>query len=88
MSQVHFEVFRQERGSGSWSLVESLENHDEALERARRLLHDYLARLEKDKSLPLDRGAALDALAAELRALNISREEAVRAFGSITRQRS
>jgi hypothetical protein len=40
MSQVHFEVFRQHRGKGSWSLVEALENRDAALERARRLLQE------------------------------------------------
>jgi hypothetical protein len=42
----------------------------------------YAARRGKEKSLPLDRGATLDALAAELRALDISREEAARALAA------
>jgi hypothetical protein len=40
MSDVHFEIFRQNHATGSWALVEVLENRDQALERARRMLHD------------------------------------------------
>ncbi len=40
MSEVHFEIFRQNQATGSWALVEVLENRDEALDRARRMLHD------------------------------------------------
>jgi hypothetical protein len=43
MSQVHYEVFRQEPETGSWSLVEVLANRDVALEHARRLLHERRA---------------------------------------------
>lgn len=40
MSDIHFEVFRQQRGTGNWSLVEVFENRDGAMERARRLLQE------------------------------------------------
>ena len=40
MSQVQFEIFRQYRGSGSWSLVEALESRDAAFARAKRLLQE------------------------------------------------
>jgi hypothetical protein len=40
MSEVHFEIFRQNQATGTWSLVEALENRDQALERARRMLQD------------------------------------------------
>ncbi len=40
MSDIHFEVFRQQRGTGNWSLVEAFENRDSAMERARRLLQE------------------------------------------------
>jgi hypothetical protein len=40
MSDVHFEIFRQHQRTGSWSLVESLESRDQALERARRMLSE------------------------------------------------
>lgn len=40
MSEIHFEVFRQQRGSANWSLVEGFENRDTAMERARRLLQE------------------------------------------------
>ena len=40
MSQVEFEIFRQHRGSGSWSLVEALESRDAAFARAKRLLQE------------------------------------------------
>ena len=40
MSEVHFEIFRQNHATGSWALVEVLENRDQALERARQMLHD------------------------------------------------
>jgi hypothetical protein len=40
MSEVHFEIFRQNHATGSWALVEVLENRDQALERARSMLHD------------------------------------------------
>ena len=40
MSQVQFEIFRQHRGSGSWSLVEALESRDAAFARAKRLLQE------------------------------------------------
>jgi hypothetical protein len=42
----------------------------------------YAARQEKERNLPLDRSATLDALAVELRALDISREEAARALAA------
>jgi len=40
MSEVHFEIFRQNHATGSWALVEVLENRDQALERARSMLQD------------------------------------------------
>src|SRR5689334_739924 len=40
MSDTHFEIFRQNHATGSWSLVEVLEDRDQALERARGMLHD------------------------------------------------
>jgi len=40
MSEVQFEIFHQDRGTGSWSLFDVLANRDEAIERARRLLHE------------------------------------------------
>ena len=40
MSDVHFEIFRQSQATGSWALVEVLENRDQALERARRMLQE------------------------------------------------
>lgn len=40
MSEVQFEIFRQNQATGTWSLVEVLENRDQALERARRMLQD------------------------------------------------
>ncbi len=40
MSQVAFEIFRQHRGSGSWSFVEAVESRDAAFARAKRLLQD------------------------------------------------
>jgi len=40
MSQVQFEIFRQHRGSGGWSLVEALESRDAAFARAKRLLQE------------------------------------------------
>jgi hypothetical protein len=40
MSEVHFEIFRQNQATGTWSLVEALESRDQALERARRMLQD------------------------------------------------
>jgi hypothetical protein len=47
MSEVHFEIYRQQQGAGSWSLVESLENRDQALERARRMLSEGRATAAK-----------------------------------------
>ncbi len=40
MSEVQFEIFHQDRATGSWSLVEVLDNRDAAMERARRLLNE------------------------------------------------
>ena len=40
MSEVHFEIFRQNHATGSWALVEVFENRDQALERARSMLQD------------------------------------------------
>jgi len=40
MSEVQYEIFRQDRGTGAWSLVEVLEKRDAAMERARRLLSE------------------------------------------------
>lgn len=40
MSEVHFEIFSQNQATGSWSMVEALENRDQALDRARRMLQD------------------------------------------------
>jgi hypothetical protein len=40
MSDTHFEIFRQNHATGSWALVEVLEDRDQALERARSMLHD------------------------------------------------
>jgi hypothetical protein len=40
MSDTHFEIFRQNHATGSWALVEVLEDRDQALTRARSMLHD------------------------------------------------
>jgi hypothetical protein len=66
--------------------------HGELQEKVRRLMvatlstrgffTAYSARQQKERNAALDRSAALDALAAELRPLDISREEAVRAFAA------
>jgi hypothetical protein len=43
MSDVQFEIYRQAQGSGSWVLVEALEDREHALERARRMLQERRA---------------------------------------------
>ena len=40
MSQVHFEIFRQQGKSGGWSLIEAMEDREAALERARVMLEE------------------------------------------------
>jgi hypothetical protein len=40
MSQVHFEIFRQQGKSGGWSLAEAMEDRDAALARARFMLEE------------------------------------------------
>jgi hypothetical protein len=41
MSQVHFEVFRQQgKSGGGWSLVEAMEDREAALDRARNMLDE------------------------------------------------
>jgi hypothetical protein len=40
MSQVHFEIFRQQGKSGGWSLVEAMEDREGALARARAMLEE------------------------------------------------
>lgn len=43
MTAVHYEVFRQAKGSRTWDLVEALDNRDAALKRARDLLSEKQA---------------------------------------------
>ncbi|HEY4264689.1 MAG TPA: hypothetical protein VGM72_05180 [Micropepsaceae bacterium] len=40
MSQVHFEIFRQQGKSGGWSLAEAMEDREAALERGRQMLEE------------------------------------------------
>ncbi len=41
MSQVHFEIFRQQgKGGGGWSLVEAMEDRDAAIGRAKLMLEE------------------------------------------------
>ena len=35
MSEVHFEIFRQQGKSGGWALVEALEDRESAIKRAK-----------------------------------------------------
>src|SRR5690242_16432241 len=40
MTDYHFEIFRQNHATGNWAMVEVLKDRDQALERARSMLHD------------------------------------------------
>ena len=43
MSEVQYEVLRQDRGTGTWCLFEVLGNREDAIARARHLLHERRA---------------------------------------------
>lgn len=38
MSEVHFEIFRQQRKGGGWSLFEAVDNREAAVQRARKVM--------------------------------------------------
>ena len=43
MSDVHFEIFRQQGKGGGWALVEALEDREGAIKRAKLLLQEGYA---------------------------------------------
>jgi len=40
MSQVHFEIFRQQGKSGGWALIEAMDDRDAAINAAKLMLHE------------------------------------------------